>query len=255
MNKTEGQWITVHGVHILLESGETKEQAIKRFIENKSQKKDAQIQKSKSEADELNNREREKNMQLDAKKYTTELRKQAMEKDKTVTKELQDVVSQGTGELVGLEYRIKGIDSLEEKLFRKAIEKGITVSDYAKKVTDVLRYTNMSKAENLVNDFNTVVSGLKAKGYEMIEVNNTWKEGSAYKGINILVRDKNGYTFELQFHTKQSMEIKEINHKLYEKARKPGTSQAERDRLELEMARNAQKVITPKNIDQIKDKR
>ena len=49
------------------------------------------------------------------------------------------------------------------------------------------------------------------------------------------MRTKEGYNFELQFHTKESLEAKELAHKLYEKQRLPETPEKEKESLAREM--------------------
>lgn len=189
-----------------------------------------------------------------AKKYSELLVNIAKNKDSIITNVLTNAVSKGTGHLEGLDYRIKGIQSLERKLQSKAVQKNITVSDYSEKVTDVLRYTNVSDADNLYSDYKIIVKNLDEINYNLIEVTNTFEGASAYKGINTLVKDDTGYVFELQFHTPESLEIKEVNHKLYEEYRLDTTSNERRLELEKEMRTNADSIPIPKSIGKIKDK-
>ena len=234
------KWITVRGNHVPIfeDSG------------SGSIPKESQIQNAKADADKLNNEEKNGENY----KHAYQLIAKAQKVEPQVTKDLQQVVKNDNAELAGLQFRFKGKNSLADKLERKSLEKNISVEEYAKRVTDVLRYTEQSSEEALYNNFNSFVRQMNERGYEMIEVNNTWYDGSVYKGINTLMRTPDGYVFEMQFHTPTSLEIKEINHKLYEESRKPSTSQSERDRLELEMSRNANNVPTPTNVGKIKNK-
>ena len=55
MAQQEGEWITVNGRHIMIGSGESREEAINRAIANKNaDKKNEQIAKNKEQADKLN---------------------------------------------------------------------------------------------------------------------------------------------------------------------------------------------------------
>ena len=55
MAQQEGEWITVNGRHIMIGSGESREEAINRSIANKNaDKKNEQIAKNKEQADRLN---------------------------------------------------------------------------------------------------------------------------------------------------------------------------------------------------------
>lgn len=215
--------------------------------------KERQIKANQTEQKQTENSKAGWETEKESKVIAQQLIDQAHKEEPQVMKDLNASVNAGSGHLEGLKYRFKGEGSLSEKLVRKSLEKGISVQDYAKKVTDVLRFTNQSDAEHLASDFHTVKAELEKRGHKMIECTNTFKEGESYKGINTLVKSPSGYTYELQFHTKQSLEIKEINHKLYEESRKVGTSKERKDALNLEMARNADSVIHPRNIDSVKD--
>lgn len=177
----------------------------------------------------------------------------AKSKEKVITSDLLKAVKKGTGKLEGLNYRVKGLDSLERKLKSKSLSKGISVNEYAKQVTDVLRYTNVSPAKNLVEDYFTIVESLNKKGYNMIEVTNTLDNKSYYRGINTLVKNKDGFVFELQFHTPESLHIKEINHKLYEEQRLDKTSIQRKKELNEIMKKNADSIESPINIHLIKN--
>lgn len=59
--------------------------------------------------------------------------------------------------------------------------------------------------------------------------------------------------FELQFHTPQSLEVKEANHKLYEEARLAETSKEMKKKLTNQMIENASSIGVPNEIERIKD--
>ncbi|WP_143434406.1 hypothetical protein [Anaerococcus sp. Marseille-P3625] len=91
------------------------------------------------------------------------------------------------------------------------------------------------------------------KGYNIIGINNTFPIlNTTYKGINILVKNSDGYIFELQIHTYQSLQIKEQNHKLYENSRLASTSTYEKIKINGIMRKNSNKIIIPSNINAIK---
>ena len=63
------------------------------------------------------------------------------------------------------------------------------------------------------------VERLKAEGFELIKLKNLWA-GDQYKGINSQWRrPETGLRFEVQFHTPESLEAKELTHKAYERIR------------------------------------
>ncbi|MGP1376827.1 MAG: hypothetical protein ACTTKS_04595 [Bulleidia sp.] len=81
------------------------------------------------------------------------------------------------------------------------------------------------------------------------------KANTSYKGINTLIESKDGYVFELQFHTPQSLEVKEMNHKLYEEARLRDTPPERKRELLDMMSKNADVIEAPNEIEKIKNVR
>ncbi len=67
------------------------------------------------------------------------------------------------------------------------------------------------------------------------------------------MKTSNGYIFELQFHTSQSLKIKEKNHKLYEEARLSSTKLERKEELKVIMKNNTKKVPIPMKVEEIKD--
>jgi hypothetical protein len=64
-----------------------------------------------------------------------------------------------------------------------------------------------------------------------VYVRNSWND-QEYKGINTRWRTLDGGLFEVQFHTPESFEAKQLTHKAYESLRSPGVSKAVRRKLE-----------------------
>lgn len=175
--------------------------------------------------------------------------------EKYATRDLKIASSLGRGHLEGLNFRFKSRSSLERKIIEKSVKKGMSQNEYALQITDALRYTNLSEPEYLVDDFFKMKKSLESKGYSMVEITNTLGDrDEPYRGINTLVQTPNGYTIELQFHTPQSLEIKEINHKLYEKQRLASTTEEEKKKLEKQMIKNARPIKTPVHIKRIVNK-
>jgi hypothetical protein len=58
---------------------------------------------------------------------------------------------------------------------------------------------------------------MKDQGFDLIRLKNFW-EDREYKGINSQWRDsETSQIFEMQFHTRESFEAKQITHKAYER--------------------------------------
>ena len=190
---------------------------------------------------------------IEAEILADKLRKEAMEHEPGVTKDLKEAVASGNGRLEGLDNRIKGFDSLVRKLKDKSKAKGLTIDEYAERVTDVLRYTHVSDPEHLAQNYFAFIEELKKRGYNVIEVVNTFPEQTSYRGINTLMSGPQGYVFEIQYHTPQSLQIKNINHELYEEERLPSTSDERRIELKAQMQNNSSRIECPKNAEAIQN--
>jgi hypothetical protein len=158
--------------------------------------------------------------------------------------------------LAGLEHMVKGEDRLKEKLADiLLVETRLTARQALDKVPDAVRFTLTYSAERYTDGVLADVDRLKAEGFELIKLKNLWNS-EQYKGINSQWRrPESGLRFEMQFHTPESLEVKELTHEAYERLRRPEaeTSQVERDDLE-DFQRRANDLITvPQRTDTIKD--
>ena len=160
--------------------------------------------------------------------------------------------------LYGFEFRLKTYDSLNRKIendAKKYIKNGFNYDEAIKlaanNIHDVNRYTYILDDKNFVDTYNKVQKELLNKNYKLFKCKNSLGDmNSTYRGINnqyIL----NGEYVEIQFHTKQSIEVKEKNHKLYEKVR-IGSTPVEKEKMQQEMLTNNENLIVPQNIDKIK---
>ena len=121
--------------------------------------------------------------------------------------------SQG-GLMIGLDFRLKRLGSLSRKIdsdITEAKEKGITLTPQqaVEKMGDVARFTACFDPKNFKKGADKVIRDLQAKGYELIKFKNYFQPGASYKGLNCNFKDKQGNIFELQFHTPESMKVKE----------------------------------------------
>ena len=181
---------------------------------------------------------------------TTLLINRASNQEPKITEALNKAVTKYGGHLDGLDYRLKGWNSTKRKIETEVAEKGYF--ETANGLYDLARYTSVSEPDQLVEHYNRVIKELEKKGYSVKRVKNTLGNVNApYRGINCVLENPNGYKFELQFHTQQSLDIKEVNHKLYEKERLDDTSAEEKKKLRNQMAENARQIESPKNIDKI----
>jgi hypothetical protein len=137
-----------------------------------------------------------------------------------------------SGELVGLEYRLKETDSLARKVATEIDAQGSRdVARALDAINDDVRYTLTMENESYAQEVAQAVSGMNDSGYELFKWKNTWG-GDGYQGINSFWRDPaTGQTFEVQFHTASSFDAKMVTHRLFEEARIPGIDPALRDSL------------------------
>jgi hypothetical protein len=156
--------------------------------------------------------------------------------------------------LAGLEHMLKEEDRLKEKMADVLlVEPNLTAKQAADKVTDAVRftftYTQQRYAEGVLSD----VERLKTEGFELIKLKNLW-EKEQYKGINgQWRRPETGLRFEVQFHTPESLEAKEITHQAYERLRGAQVTQAERDELENYQKRVNTPIVTPPGATEIEE--
>lgn len=163
---------------------------------------------------------------------------------------LRSLEAEGTS-LAGFDYRLKGQGSLARKIRTDAAMAGIEEQRAAGLIHDVLRYTYTMPTESFASEFARIRAALEAAGYNMAKVKNSLQhERQAYRGVNTQVAAPDGYVFELQFHTPESLNVKEsLNHPLYERARLAETSAEERAELTRQMVENSAAIPTPPGIE------
>ncbi|GAB2022431.1 hypothetical protein RyT2_15050 [Pseudolactococcus yaeyamensis] len=181
-----------------------------------------------------------------ASEKASDLLKDARQAEPKITSDLKDSLKSTSAHLEGLDYRLKTLDSLSRKV----------KNEPKAKMRDVVRYTSISKPDELVADYSKIMDNLRKKGYNISAVKNSWlDENRAYKGINTNLKTPAGYEFELQFHTQASFDLKNGKlHELYEKQRvlDKVKDRAEIDRLEKEMLDLSSKLKYPQNIGKVK---
>ena len=154
--------------------------------------------------------------------------------------------------LAGLEHLLKGEDRLKEKIADELVAPGISVSAALGKVSAAVRSTFVYDPHRYADGVRSDVEGLKAEGFELMKLKNLWTN-EQYKGINSQWRrPEAGLRFEVQFHTKESLEAKELTHKAYEGLRGSVTP-AERAELEDFQRRANAFLVTPERTAEIND--
>lgn len=165
-----------------------------------------------------------------------------------------------TRHLAGFDHRFKGLDRLKEKV-ADLLEPSskLTATDALYAVSDTVRCTYMypeaSYARGVLND----IERLKSRGFELDKLKNTWTSDQ-YKGVNTQWADPaSEVRFEVQFHTRASLEAKELSHRAYERIRSitEPTSETDLEAGELEgfQSKVNAKVPIPPNVSVIEDYR
>jgi hypothetical protein len=121
--------------------------------------------------------------------------------------------------LAGFEHRFKGEDRLKEKVVDRMRSKGRTPTEALEGIPDAVRFTFQYTETAYAAAVRKDIERLEARGFSQVERRNTWTDDQ-YKGINIRWREpESRVTFEVQFHTKASLQAKELTHKAYERIR------------------------------------
>lgn len=186
---------------------------------------------------------------------TQEIYDRARANEKLITPVMTEIAAELGCEMTGLEYSVKTASSVADKLERKAAE-GVPEEKAISKMNDLVRYTQLGAHNDLVANAASTKGMLEARGFEITEVDNKWlKQDAVYKGIHMTVKSPEGQSFELQFHSSESMAVKNENHKMYEESRKVGTSNARRAELESKMKSNTSSMPNPAGVEQLQNYR
>ena len=186
---------------------------------------------------------------------TQEIYDNARACEKLITLVMTEIAAELGCEMTGLEYSVKTASSVADKLERK-VANGMTEVEAISKMNDLVRYTQLGAHNDLVANAVSTKGMLEAKGFEVTEVDNKWlKQDAVYKGIHMTVKSPEGQSFELQFHSSESMSVKNENHKMYEEARKVGTSESRRAELEAKVKSNTSSMPNPAGVERLQNYR
>jgi hypothetical protein len=143
-----------------------------------------------------------------------------------ITASMKKIAKETGTELDRLAFAKKTKESVQRKIadyMRK--EPNLTPEQAAGKIQDYVRYTVIADHENFGNGVRDCNKAMMAAGYELKRVKNYFDpktEGyDEYHGINCkYYKDaKLNITFEVQYHTRQSVALAERNHAIYNKQR------------------------------------
>ena len=149
-----------------------------------------------------------------------------------VSASLQEVKAEVPGsDLVGLKFALKGEERFKEKVSDELQAKpDRSIATISENMPDAVRYTFQFDCDDYTDGYWNTLDCIERHGYEMEFSRNSW-DGTQYKGINTRWRTPAGQIFEVQFHTPESFEAKQLTHAAYERIRSPAASDQERDEL------------------------
>ncbi|GAH20283.1 unnamed protein product [marine sediment metagenome] len=185
-------------------------------------------------------------------KYAEELSSRAIKYEPGITRSMKGIASDTGATLNKLEFRLKTPGSIERKMAKLAKENpGMSMKQIATRIEDSVRYTTIAPTKNFASIVNQMDLQLSKQGYKLKKVTNYYGKKGPYQGINAKYYDpKSKLTFEVQYHTKQSVVIVEKNHLLYEKTR-VSTNLEFIDELSAQMIKNWDDFVMPEGAPKL----
>lgn len=181
----------------------------------------------------------------------------AMKIEPKLTKHLQDIAKREGAKLVKVDKAVKTTKSMADKVARKWKEMedwGVhpSLDGVRHHIFDANRYTMLIKSGDYKSTIQQTVHDLEDQGYRFDDRRwkNTWGSGD-YRAINTTVQSPNGDFFELQFHTPESLDVKNANHGDYKIAQDEDTSAAKRAEIYQRMLDRADTIPTPPGVSDL----
>lgn len=169
--------------------------------------------------------------------------KEAVKREPRITSDVSSSVKNNGASLYGLQNRLKTKKSIERKIKNKEVK-------------DAVRYTAILSDDKFVKQYNGIKRDLAKQGYKETRCKNyfeEYKKGTvSHKSVQCNYQTKDGYTFEMQYQTKASQQVKDKKVPLYEEARNPKTSTTRKGEIIVEMKLMADGVPDPVDISKIK---
>lgn len=110
----------------------------------------------------------------------------------------------------------KKAKSIEKKIQRLCVLNGITPKQAADRVHDAMRWIVQLPHETFGTHAVKTLETLTANGLRIMRVNNGFMARSrTYAGLNVKLQTREALTFEIQFHTGDSLYTRNKTHKLY----------------------------------------
>lgn len=173
--------------------------------------------------------------------------KQAIELEPEITERIKIIAENIGAELVGLDERIKSLESYEKKR-----------RHYDKKIRDIVRYTFIFSIEEYTQKVKQCLKIIAEDNQTVTTIKNYWIDDLIpYKGVNIFVLYDDAFTYEIQFHTENSYDIKSGPlHDLYKMQNRIKNIDYEKTHYHLitdQMFELTDTIVKPNNIEEIEN--
>jgi len=155
----------------------------------------------------------------EANQLAKNIREKVGKLEPSLTKTMMGVADEIGAKMEGLQFRLKTEKSLARKIDEDAQKYGGDTDQAARNISDAVRYTMVIDTNNYTDTVTKALDGLRDTGYQASRVKNFWQKGDDYQGINAKMKHPAGFEFELQFHSPESLAMKEKTHAIYEERR------------------------------------
>jgi hypothetical protein len=146
-----------------------------------------------------------------------------------------------------LAHRVKSPESLARKLFDRQDQRR-----WWRAPEDLLRYTVLAESpDGLVQVARHTADELDRSGWQVTYAMQSYTEGSRYKGIHAFLKTSTVDRVEVQFHSPQSIKVKELTTPFYEIERSAQATIAQREEARRECIRLSATLPAPTGIDQL----
>jgi hypothetical protein len=158
-----------------------------------------------------------------------------------------------TRHLIGFDDRRKSRDRIKEKVHDNLNEYSLSLDEAVSFIPDAIRYTFQYEEARYTRGVHADIARLKGKGFTLDKLKNSWSDDQ-YKGINSQwIERETGQRFEVQFHTRISLEAKQLTHDAYARLRTLQTDKFEEMVLEAFQKKVSGEVPVPPGAGEIPD--
>lgn len=182
--------------------------------------------------------------------YAARLIAQARHHEPSVTPLLLSLADEVGGEMVKLEHRFKTRESCERKI-RAALAEDPTATVESIEIHDALRYTmrvDDTPPGRHVEAIRRTLAALEEAGHSVAWLKNYWPPDDNYSGVNTVMNAPDGFPWELQFHTTESLRVQAETRASYEELRRVDTPVDRQRELFDAMTRAWNEVAIPEGI-------